>query len=91
MKMETFIGLYGNGNEIISWRSLCVRSYLVLSGKCRCMHCCRRSTLHQICTYWIDNDNVCHGSKIVSGDDNIHLSLCDGEKLKTSLYVSSTF
>ncbi len=32
VRMETTMGLYGKGYEIISWRSLCVRSYLVLSN-----------------------------------------------------------
>jgi hypothetical protein len=32
-KMETTIGLYGKGNEIIFWHSLHVRLCLVLSDK----------------------------------------------------------
>jgi hypothetical protein len=31
MRIETIVGLYGKGNEIISWRSLCVGSCFVLS------------------------------------------------------------
>jgi len=74
--METTIGLYGKGNEIISWHSFCVRSYLVLSSNYRCMHCHCRSMLHQICMSRIDNDNIRQSSKTIYGDDNIHLSSC---------------
>jgi hypothetical protein len=41
MKMETIVGLYGKGNEIISWRLLYVGLCLVLSDNYCCMHCCR--------------------------------------------------
>jgi hypothetical protein len=49
--------------------------------------------LHQICTNWINNDNVCQGLKIVSSDDNVHLfSYVAREKVKNLLlYVSSIF
>jgi hypothetical protein len=57
-KMETTIGLYAKGNEINSWHSLCVRLCFVLNGNCCYMHCHHQSTLHQICTNWINNDNV---------------------------------
>jgi hypothetical protein len=57
MKMETIIGLYGKGNEIISLCLLCVGSCL-MSGNCHYMHCRRQSTLHQIYMSRIDNDNV---------------------------------
>ncbi len=91
--MGTIVSLYCKGNEIISWRSLCVRLCLVLNNNYCCMHYHRRNMLHQICMSRISNDNVHHGSKIVFGDDNIHLSLCVvGEEVKNlSLYVSSTF
>ncbi len=46
-----------------------------------------------MCMSQINNDNIYQGSKNVSSDDNIHLSLCVvKEKVKNfSLYVSSTF
>jgi hypothetical protein len=59
MKIETTIGLYGKGNEIIYWHSLCVGSCLILSSNYCCMCCHCQNMLHQICTSWIGNDNVC--------------------------------
>jgi hypothetical protein len=49
-RMETTIGHYGKGNEIISQCLLCVGSCIVLNGNCCYMRCDRQSTLHQICT-----------------------------------------
>jgi hypothetical protein len=47
-RMETTVGFYGKGNEIISWCSLYVGSCLILSGNC-CYMCCRhQNMLHQI-------------------------------------------
>jgi hypothetical protein len=91
-RMETIIGLYDKGNEIISRHLLCVR--LCLMNNNYHYVCYRRqSMLHQICTNRINNDNVCQGLKIISSDENIHSSSCVvGEKVKNlSLYVSSTF
>jgi hypothetical protein len=86
--METIIGLYCKGNEIIPWRSWCVGSRLVLSGNCCYMCYHRRSLLHQICTSQSDNDNVCQSLKIVSSDDNIHSSPCMvGEKSGKPFFV----
>ncbi len=92
MRMETTVGLYGKGNEIISWCSLCVGLCLVLNGNCCYMCCHHQSMLHQIYMSQISNDNICQGTKIVSSDDNIHLFSCvGGEKVRNlSLYVSST-
>jgi hypothetical protein len=89
IRIKTIIGLYGKGNEIISWCLLCVGSCLV-SSNYQCMHCHLWNMLHQIYTSRIGNDNVCQGSKIVSSDDNIHSSSCvAGEKVKNlSLYMS---
>jgi hypothetical protein len=82
IRMETTIGLYGKGNEIISLRLPCFECQLLL-------HVCCRSTLHQICTNWINNDNIYQGSKIVSSDDNIHLFLCmAGGKSGKPLFLS---
>jgi hypothetical protein len=36
-RMETIVGLYGKGNEIISWHLFCLRSCLVLSDNYCCM------------------------------------------------------
>jgi hypothetical protein len=58
MKMETIVGFYGKGNEIISWRSLCIRSCLILNNNCYCMHCRRQSMLHQIYMCRINNHNI---------------------------------
>jgi hypothetical protein len=93
MRMETIVGLYRKGNEIISWSSLCVGSWFVLNNNCRCMRCRHRSMLHQIWTSWIGNDNVYQGLKIVSNDDNIHSSSCVARKKVKNLflYVGSTF
>jgi hypothetical protein len=49
MRMETIISLYGKGNEIISWHSFCVGSFLVLGGNYHCMWCHCWNRLHQIC------------------------------------------
>ncbi len=89
--MEATVGVYDKGNGIISWRSLCVGSCLVLSGNCCCMRYYRQSILHQICISWIGNDNVHQGSKTISGANNIHSSLfVVGEKVSNfSLYVNS--
>jgi hypothetical protein len=88
MRMETIIGLYGKGNEIISWRSFCVGSCFVLSDNYHYMCYRHWSMLHQIYTSRIDNDNIHQGTKIVSSDDNIHSSLCvTGKRWKTSLYT----
>jgi hypothetical protein len=91
MRMKTTIGLYGKGNEIISWHLLCVGSCFVFSDNCHYM-CCRWNTLHKIWMSWIDNENVCQGSKTIFSDDNIHLILCVvKEKVKNlSLYVGFT-
>jgi hypothetical protein len=85
-------GLYGKGNEIISWHSLCVGSCFVLNDNSCCMHYHCRSTLHQICMSRINNDNVYQCSKIVFGDDNIHSCPCVArEKVRNlSLYMNST-
>jgi hypothetical protein len=93
MRMETIIGLYGKGNEIISWHSLCVGSCLVLSGNYRCMRYCPQSMLHQIWTSQIGYDNVCWDSKTISSDDNIHLSSCVArEKMRNlALYMGFIF
>jgi hypothetical protein len=45
MRMETTVGLYGKGNEIISWCSFCVRSCFVLNGNYHYMCCHRQNTL----------------------------------------------
>jgi hypothetical protein len=50
MRMETTIGHYGKGNEIMSWRTLCVGSCFVLSDNYCCMCCCHQSMLSPICT-----------------------------------------
>jgi hypothetical protein len=60
--LETIVGRYNKGDEIIFWCSLCVRSCLVSISNCYCMHCCYQNTLHQICMSWIDNYNICWGS-----------------------------
>jgi hypothetical protein len=75
MRMETSIGLYDNGNEIISWHSLCVRSIPCIEWQMS-LHALSLSKHIALDLYKLDNDNVPHGSKIVFGDDNIHLSLC---------------
>jgi hypothetical protein len=91
--METTIGLYGKGNEMIFWRSLYVGLCLVLSDNCQCMHFCCWSTLHQIYTNQINNDIIYKGTKTISSDDNVHSSLCVArEKVKNLfLYVNFTF
>ncbi len=88
-RMETIIGLYGKGNEIISQHSLCVGLCLVLSGNYRCMCYCSQSMLHQIWTNWIGYDNGCRDSKTIFGDDNVHLSSCVArEKMRNlALYM----
>jgi hypothetical protein len=48
MKMETTIGLYDKGNEIIYWRLLYVGSCLILNDNYCYMHYRRQSMLHQI-------------------------------------------
>ncbi len=58
MKMVTTIGLYGKRNDIISWRSFYVGLRLILNGNYCYMWCHHRSTLHQIYTSQIRNDNV---------------------------------
>jgi len=89
--METTVGLYGKGNEIIFWQQLYVGSCLVLSDNCCCMHYRHRNTLQQICMSRIDNDNVRQGLKIVSSDNNIHpFPNMVGKKVgNLFLYVSS--
>jgi len=82
-KMETTVGLYGKGNEIISYCLLYVGLCLVLNGNYHNMYYCRRNMLHQICTSQISNDNIHQSTKTIFGDNNIHLSLCvAGEKVK---------
>jgi hypothetical protein len=89
MRMETIVGLYGKGNEIISWHSFYVGSCLVLSGNYHHYMCyCCWSTLHQIYTSQIHNDNIHRSMKIVYGDDNIQSSLCVvGKRWKTLFYT----
>jgi hypothetical protein len=85
-RMETTVGLYGKGNEIISWPSLYVGLCFVLSGNYCYMwyHCW--SMLHQIYMSQISNDNVHQGTQTISNDDNIHSSLCVvGKRWKTFL------
>jgi hypothetical protein len=69
-KMETTIGLYGKGNEIISQCSLYGRIVPYLEWQLLL-----QSMLHQICINRINNDNVYQGLKTTFGDDNIHSSL----------------
>jgi hypothetical protein len=57
-RMETIVGLYGKGNEIISSQLFYVESCFVLSDNCCCMHYCHQKMLHQIYMSRIDNDNV---------------------------------
>jgi Fe-S-cluster containining protein len=89
--METPIGLYGTGNEIIFWHSLSVGLCFVLSGNHCCMCYRHQSMLCQIYMSRIDNDNVQQSLKIVFGNDNIHSSCMAREKMRNlSLYVSYT-
>jgi hypothetical protein len=90
--METTIGLYGKGNEIISWWLLCVGLCFVLNSNCCCMCYHHQSMLHQIYTSRIDNDNICQSPKTIYVDDNIHPSPCMmGENVgNLSVYVNST-
>ncbi len=82
------MGLYGKGNEIISWCSFCVGSCLVFSGNYCCMQCCHWNTLHQIYMSRIDNDNVCQGLKVIFDDDNVHLSSrMPGIRWETFVYM----
>jgi hypothetical protein len=57
------------------------------------MHCHHQSTLHQICTNKISNDNVHQGLKANSSDENIYSFLCMvGKKVgNLFLYVGSIF
>jgi len=48
VRMETIVGLYGKGNEIIVWNSLYVGLNLVLNDNYYCMCCHCQNTLHQI-------------------------------------------
>ncbi len=91
-RMETTIGLYGKGIEIISWRMLCVGSCFVLNGNYCCMCYHHQNMQHQIYTSRINNDNIHQGPKTISSDDNIHSSPCMvGENVgNLFLYVSST-
>jgi hypothetical protein len=91
-RMETTVGLYGKENEVISRCLLYVGLCLVLSGNYRCMCYCCQNMLHQIWTSRINNNNVRPSSKTISGNDNIHSSLCvAGEKVgNLFLYVGST-
>jgi len=57
-KMETIVGFYGKGNEIISWCSLCIGSCLILNNNCYCTHYHRQSMLHQIYMSRINNHNI---------------------------------
>jgi len=92
VRMETTMGLYGKGYEIISWHSFYVGSCFVLSNNSWCMRC-RHNMLHQICMSQISNDNIRQCSKTVFSDDNIRSSPCMvGEKVgNLSLYSSFTF
>jgi hypothetical protein len=73
--MNTIVGLYGKENEIISWHLFCIGSCFVLSDNYYNMCCNHSSSLHQIYTSQIDNDNICKSLKLLFNDDNIHLSL----------------
>jgi hypothetical protein len=85
-------GLYGKGNEIISWCSFCVGSCLIFSGNYCCMQCCHWNTLHQICMSRINNDNVHQGLKVIFDDDNVHLSSCmPGKRWETFFYMWTPF
>jgi hypothetical protein len=48
VRMETIVGLYGKGNEIIVWNSLYVGLSLVLNDNYYCMCCHCQNMLHQI-------------------------------------------
>jgi len=88
MRMVTIVGLYGKGNEIISWRLLWVGSCLVLNNNYHCMCCHHWNTLHQIYTSRIRNENIRQDTKIFFGDDNIHSFSCVvGKRWKTFFYM----
>jgi hypothetical protein len=92
-RMKRIVDIYGKGNEIISWRSFCVGSHLVLNHNYYYMRYYHQNMLQQISMSWIDNENVRQGSKTIFGDDNIHSSLCMvGAKVGNfSLYVNFIF
>ncbi len=94
MRMETTIGLYGKENEIIYWHSPYVGLCLILNSNCCCMHVIVETRYTKF--VWVGLVMITfanQGSKIISSDDDIHLSLCMvGEKVGNfSLYVSSIF
>jgi hypothetical protein len=74
MKMKTSISLYGKGNEIVSWCTYDIWSYLLLNDNYHYMHWHGWCTLHHIWVGWINYDNVYLGPKIVSSYNNINLS-----------------
>ncbi len=39
MRLETMVGFYGKGNEIISYCLFCIGLCLFLNDICYCMHC----------------------------------------------------
>jgi hypothetical protein len=87
-RMETIIGFYGKGNEIISYHSLYVGSRLVLNSNCCCMHCHCQNMLHQIYISWIGNDNFIKVWKLsLIMTISICLLVWQGKKWKTSLYT----
>ncbi len=84
MRMETIVNLYGKGNEIISWYSLCIRSYLVLSGNFRYMCCHCQNMLHQIYMNRIGNDNF---AKVQKLSLMMTISICVVKKKVRNLFV----
>jgi hypothetical protein len=88
MRMDTIIGLYGKGNEIIFWHSLCVGSCLILSGNCRCM--CRyhwrwSTKFGQVGSVMTMFAKVQKFSLVMT--ISIHICVWLGKRWKTSFYT----
>jgi hypothetical protein len=92
-KMKTPIRFNSNGNEVIAWCSLNVRSCLLLNTHHRCMCCCCQCSLHHIYVSWINNDDVHEGPEVVFGDKDIDSSLGVAREKVEDLFLNmcSTF
>ncbi len=90
-RMETIIGFYGKGNEIISWCLLCVGSCLV-NGNCHYMCCHHWNTLHQINTNRIGMTTSIKVQKLsLVMTTSIHLHVWQGKRWKTFIFTWASF
>jgi hypothetical protein len=73
-RMETSICFDKKGNGVIAYYLFSIRLCPLLNSHRHYMCCCYRCSLRHICVSQVNNDNVHQSPKVVSSDNDIHLS-----------------